>query len=366
MAPTQYKQILFNERPADQINATTFRTHLAPFAALVPGDGEVLVQVTYLSLDAAMRAWMRPVKTYVEPLAIGEVMRSGGLGVVLKAGKGVKLREGDLVSGAVGWTEYGVFKESQLRLLQVPTGAEALDFLGALGTTGLTAYFGLIDVGKLKAGDTLLVSGAAGATGSLVCQIGTILGARVIAIAGTAEKCKWLEEELGVETALNYKAADFKERFKKTLGAGFDVYFDNVGGEILDLALTRMKLKARVVMCGAISGYNSKPVGLVNYQTIISQRAELKGFIVYACSSFPHPTRTHTFPVRFRFDYAAQYPAALADLGKWLAEGKLKRKFHVVQGIEKAGEALPLLYSGGNIGKLYVSFPSLSPLLTAY
>jgi len=332
MPPTNFKRILFNERPVGDITPNTFRLDVAPFD-LKPGEGQVLVQILYLSLDAAMRAWMLPVRTYMEPVQIGDVMRSGGLGVVVEAGKGSKLREGDLVQGTVGWREYGVFKDSELRKMQVPPGAEPVDFLGALGMTGFTAYFGLTDIGKLKAGETLVVSGAAGATGSLVCQIGKILGARVIAIAGGVEKCQWLESELGVEKALNYKDPKFKEDFKKVV-QGLDVYFDNVGGEILDLALTRLNLFARVVMCGAISEYNSRPKGLANYQMIISRRAHLQGFIV--------------------FDYAPQYPAALADLGKWLAEGKLKRKFHVIEGIENAPAALPLLYSGGNTGKLVV------------
>ncbi|TCD70242.1 hypothetical protein EIP91_004423 [Steccherinum ochraceum] len=332
MPPATYKRILFNERPEGDITSTTFRTEVSPFD-LKPGEGEVLVQVIYLSLDAAMRAWMRPVKTYMEPLQIGEVMRSGGLAVVVEAGKGSKLAEGDLVTGSVGWREYGVFKSTELRKLQTPPGAETLDWLGALGTTGLTAYFGLTDIGQLKAGETLVVSGAAGATGSLACQMGKILGARVVAIAGSADKCAWLERELGVDKALNYKSPNFRQEFKDAVPQ-LDVYFDNVGGEILDLALTRLSLYARVVMCGAISEYNARPKGLQNYQNIITQRAQLRGFII--------------------FDYTKQYPEGLAVIAKWLAEGKIKRKFHVVEGIENAPEALPLLYSGGNTGKLVV------------
>ncbi|KAH8092654.1 hypothetical protein BXZ70DRAFT_1010733 [Cristinia sonorae] len=333
MSPSTYKRILFNERPEGEITSTTFRLDVVPFD-LKPGAGEALVQITYLSLDAAMRAWMKPTSTYMAPLQEGDVMRSGGLGVVIEVGEGSKLSVGDLVYGAVGWREYGVYKDAELTVHKVPPGAEALDFLGALGLTGLTAYFGLTDIGKLKAGETLVVSGAAGATGSLVCQIGKILGARVIAIAGSADKCHYLETELGVEKALNYKDADFKTQFKQTLKGGLDVYFDNVGGEILDLCLTRLNMYARVVMCGAISEYNGKPKGLQNYLTVISQRATLQGFII--------------------FDYAKQFHVGLAEIGKWLAEGKLKRKFHVVEGLEKAPEALPMLYSGGNTGKLVV------------
>jgi len=248
-------------------------------------------------------------------------------------GEGCTLKAGDYVQGAFGWQEWIVLPEKRAQRLIVPEGAEVLDFLGLLGTNGFTAYFGLFDVGKIKAGETLVVSGAAGATGSIVCQLGKMVGAKVIAIAGSDEKCAWLKEELGVDHALNYKSPQFRKEFVEKVGY-LDVYFDNVGGEILDLALRRLKVGARISFCGAISDYNQKPKGLTAYMNLISQRAKLEGFLVS--------------------DYAKEYPKAQKELAGWLQEGKLKRKFHVVQGLEKAPETLPLLFSGGNTGKLII------------
>jgi len=212
-------------------------------------------------------------------------------------------------------------------------GANTLDYLNTLGMPGMTAYFGLKDIGKLQRGETLVVSGAAGSVGSLACQLGKKAGAKVIAIAGSDEKCTWLKNELGVDNALNYKSKTFYEEWK-SLGY-LDVYFDNVGGDILDFALTRLNKHARIVLCGAISEYNSvKPKGLQAYMNLISQRAKIEGFIV--------------------FDYASDFPAAIKEIAASLADGSIKRKFHVVEGLEKAPEALPLLFSGVNTGKLVV------------
>jgi len=189
-------------------------------------------------------------------------------------------------------------------------------------------------IGELKSGETLVVSGAAGAVGSLACQLGKKTGAKVIAIAGSDEKCSWLEKELGVDKAINYKSSSFKDDVKKHVGY-LDVFFDNVGGDMLDLMLTRLNKNARIVLCGAISEYNAaKPRGLSGYMSLISQRAKIQGFIV--------------------FDYAAEYPEAIKEMSKWLADGSVKRKFHIVQGLEKAPEALPMLYNGGNTGKLVI------------
>jgi NADPH-dependent curcumin reductase CurA len=231
-----------------------------------------------------------------------------------------------------------------------PEGSTAIDYLGPLGMTGMTAYFvclivytktvfpyltllqGLLDVGKVKAGDTLVVSGAAGATGSLVCQIGKLKGAKVIAIASSS-KCSYLKNELGVDAALDYKSPTFVKDFRDTVGY-LDVFFDNVGGEILDLALTRLKKGARIVLCGAISAYNAvkQPEGIKNYLTLISQRAKIEGFVV--------------------FDYRDRYAEGEADMAKWIKEGKLKRRYHIEEGLEHCPQHLGLLFSGGNTGKL--------------
>ncbi|KAH9000376.1 hypothetical protein EDB92DRAFT_1940117 [Lactarius akahatsu] len=300
MSSKHYTQIVLNERPITDITPTTFRIEKVPFG-LKPSAGEVLVQVNWLSLDPAMRGWLRDARSYVPPVQIGEVMRAAGLATVVEVGEGSKLQPGDVVQCMPG---------------------------------GLTAYFGLVDVAKIKAGETLVVSGAAGAVGSVACQIGKIHGAKVIGIAGSDDKCRWLTEELKIDAALNYKSPTFQDEFKNAVGY-LDVFFDNVGGEILDFALTRLNKGARIALCGAISQYNaSKPKGISAYLNLISQRAKIEGFLV--------------------FDYADRYPEALTNLSKWISEDRIIRKFHIVEGLEKAPESLPLLFSGGNTGKLVV------------
>ncbi|KAI0078737.1 alcohol dehydrogenase [Panus rudis PR-1116 ss-1] len=332
MAPSQYTRIVLNERPAPgtPIVSNTFRKEVVPFD-LKPGKGEVLVRMLYISLDPAMRSWLNEARGYMEPVKIGETMKAGAIAEVVDVGEGAAFAPGDLVNGQFGWAEYMVHNGAGLKKVVVPEGAQLLDFLGLLGMNGMTAYFGLFDVGKIKPGETLVVSGAAGATGSIVCQLGKLVGAKVIAIAGTPDKCEWLEKELGVDKALNYKSPTFRQDFRKSVGF-LDVYFDNVGGEILDLALTRLNKFARIAFCGAISDYNQRPKGITNYMNLISQSAKLDGFLV--------------------FDYVKQFPQALQEMGKWLGEGKLKYKFHIVTGLEKAPEALPMLFEGRNQGKL--------------
>ncbi|KAF8638247.1 hypothetical protein AX17_002269 [Amanita inopinata Kibby_2008] len=332
---THYKRIVLNSRPVGDIERDTFRTELVPFDdRLKPGEGEVLIKCIWLSLDPAMRGYIRDARSYLPPVQIGETMRAQGLGVVMSAGTGVHLHEGDLVSGPWGMTEYAVMKEKIVEKIIVPPGATFLDFLNTLGISGLTAYFGLKDVGKLKKGETLVVSGAAGSVGVLVCQLGKAVGAKVYGIAGSQDKCDWLKNELGVDGALNYKSPTFRDDVKQI--GYLDVFFDNVGGDILDMMLTRLNKGARIVMCGAISAYNSvKPKGLQNYLTVISQRATIQGFII--------------------FDYASRYNEALEELAKGISDGSIKRKFHIVEGgIEEAPLALPMLFSGGNTGKLVV------------
>jgi len=333
MSPAQYSRIVLQQRPVGDIDDKTFRRETVPLD-LKPGHKQVLVKVNWLALDAAMRGWLRDTRSYIKPVQIGDVMRSDGLATVVETGEGCRMKPGDLVSCATGWTEYTVLEEKQCVLIKVPSGAEFLDFLGPLGMSGMTAYFGLFDVGKVKSGETLVISGAAGATGSLVCQLGKLRGAKVIAIAGTDEKCKWLEQDLGVDLALNYKSKSFYSDFKKKVGY-IDLFFDNVGGSILNFMLTRLKQNARIVLCGAISDYNNEsPKGLSSYMNLISQRAKIQGFIV--------------------FDYASRFPEAREALAGWLTSGKLKRRFHIVDGLEVAPKALTMLYNGDNIGKLVI------------
>ncbi|KAF9804478.1 hypothetical protein IEO21_09379 [Rhodonia placenta] len=337
MAPLQYTRVVLAERPKAAVTPSTFRKEVVPFDSKA-GPSQVLVKVEYVSLDPAMRGWLNDRRSYIEPVKIGAVMRAAGLGVVVEAGEESGFAREDLVSGTFGWTEYALMEKKAVTKLKIPDGGELLDFVGPLGMPGLTAYFGLLDVGKLRSGERLVVSGAAGATGSIVCQLGKQKGAKVYAIAGTPDKCKWLEDELGVDKAFNYKSPTFHEEFKQTVGY-FDVFFDNVGGEILDFALTRMNKNARTVLCGAISDYNSlKPRGLTGYLNLISQRAKIEGFIV--------------------FDYVQQFPEALSYLGARLKDGSLKRRFHVVEGLEKAPQALNMLFDGGNTGKLVVKVGS--------
>ncbi|KZT73014.1 NAD(P)-binding protein [Daedalea quercina L-15889] len=334
--PSHNTRLVLAERPAAHVTPSTFRREVVPYV-LKAGHSEVLVKVEYVSIDPAMRSWLNDRRNYVPPVKIGEVMRAFGLGVVVQAGEGSGFAPGDRVTGLFGWQEYALLESKAVDKVVLPREAEYLDFLGPLSLTGFTAFIGLLDIGKLQPGETLVVSGAAGATGSIVCQIGKQKGAKVYAIAGSPEKCEWLEQELGVDKALNYKSPKFHDEYRKHVGY-FDVFFDNVGGEILDFSLSRMKKNARIVLCGAISDYNGKPKGLAGYLNLISQRAKIEGFIV--------------------FDHVDRYPAALKYLGERLQDGSLKRRFHVVEGLENAPSALNLLFTGGNTGKLVVKIAS--------
>jgi hypothetical protein len=339
--PETYTRLVLDKRPEGLVTADTFKKETLKSEDLKASMGptDVLVSVDYISLDPAMRGWLKNERSYVAPVEIGEVMRAAGLGTVVAVGSEVSdIKVGDSVSGAPGWTELAKIPAKSLQVIKAPQGGVPLDFMGVLGMTGLTAYFGLTDIGEIKAGETLVVSGAAGATGSVVCQIGKIVGAKVIAIAGSDDKCQWLEQEVGVDKALNYKSPDFVKDFKQSVGY-LDVYFDNVGGEILDLCLSRLNKNARIVMCGAISAYNeTKPRGLQNYLSLIGQRAKMQGFIV--------------------MDYGARFGEARQKLAEWLAAGKLKRRFHIEKGLEGAPQYLNHLFEGKNTGKLLVQVSS--------
>lgn len=266
-------------------------------------------------------------------------MRGSAVGVIT-ASKSKRFPVGSHALGMVGWTEYAIVKDKHLEEIELPSNGQTTDALSVLGATGLTAYFGLLDVGKVKAGDFVVVSGAAGATGSVVGQIAKIKGARVLGIAGSDDKCAWLKEELGFDEALNYKDPKFALNFRAATKSLIDVYFDNVGGEILDLALARAKPHSRFVMCGGISQYNAlagEAKGPKNYLMIVSMRIRMEGFIV--------------------FDYAKQFPQARKELSEWLAEGKLKRKETVIKGgLVNAEQALVDLYEKGiNTGMFFVT-----------
>ena len=297
-----------------------------------PAEGEVLVRILYISLDPAMRGWMNDGKSYIAPVGIGEVMRAGAVGRVIIS-KNPKFTVGDLVLGMFGVQEYAL-SDGQ-GLTRVDDGLAPLPvYLSALGMTGMTAYFGLLDIGKPKAGDTVVVSGAAGAVGSVVGQIARIKDCRVVGIAGGAAKCAYVREELGFDEVIDYKSEDVKAALAKACPKGIDVYFDNVGGDILDAALARLALHARVVICGAISQYNSTTgaQGPANYLSLLVNRASMTGMVV--------------------FDFASRYREAAQELAGWLATGRLKSREDIVAGIEKFPEALLMLFRGENMGKL--------------
>lgn len=253
-----YTSVHLKERPQDAIVLGTFESKQQPMPSAADlKDGEVIFQTLYLSLDPAMRGWLNPTRSYIPPVKIGAVMRGSGIGLIV-ASKSKKFPVGTYASGMCGWSEYAVLQEKDVELLDLPNGAVPTDALGCLGMTGLTAYFGILEVGQVKAGDFVVVSGAAGATGSVVGQIAKLKGAKVLGLAGEDSKVAWLKEELGFDEALNYKDPQFKEKFRVATKGLIDVYFDNVGGEILDMALARAKPFARFVQCGAISEYNKK------------------------------------------------------------------------------------------------------------
>ncbi|KIV93040.1 hypothetical protein PV10_04285 [Exophiala mesophila] len=348
-----YKTVVLAKRPkADIIPGETFKlkTDNPKPTANDLKDGQVLFQSNYLSIDPAMRGWLNDTRSYVPPVQIGEVMRGHVIGTII-ASKDPKFPVGSHATAMAGWSEFAVIttsdKTQSLEKIQVPKGGQLTDGLAVLGITGLTAYFGILDVGKVKAGDFVVVSGAAGATGSVVGQIAKLKGATVLGLAGSDDKVRWLTEELGFDSALNYKDPDFFKKFRAATKNLIDVFFDNVGGDILDLALSRAKPHARFVMCGGISQYNSAvQKGPKNYLMIVSMRIRMEGFIV--------------------FDYAKEYPRALRDLSQWLSEGKIKRKETIVKGgLDQAQKALQDLYKGINTGKLLVEVKPVDQKLSA-
>jgi len=279
-----------------------------------------------------MRGWMNEGKSYIAPVGIGEVMRAGGVGRVLES-KDPAFSKGDYVVGILGVQEYATVRAKGLTKVD-PSVAPLPVFLGVLGMPGMTAYFGLFEVGAAKAGETVVVSGAGGAVGMTVGQLAKIKGCRAIGIAGGPEKCAYVTDELGFDAVIDYKSADLLAGLKAHCPKGIDVYFDNVGGETLDVCLTRLAPHARVVICGAISQYNNTtPVrGPSNYLSLLVNRARMEGMVV--------------------FDFADRYGIAVREMAGWMKEGKLKSCEHVAEGFETFPEALLKLFKGENLGKL--------------
>ncbi len=292
--------------------------------------------VRYVSIDPTIRGWMNDAPGYLPPIGIGEVIRSAGLGEV-EASNSDRYRVGDTVAGLTGWQDYTLIGEGRGEMSVIPKGVAPTAALGVLGATGMTAYFGLLEVGALREGDTVVVSGAAGAVGSVAGQIARVKGAgRVVGIAGTPEKCAWLVDDLGFDAAIDYRRDDIGARLREECPNGVDLYFDNVGGPILDACLARLALRGRIVVCGAISRYNDVEPGPgpSNYLNLIRQRGRMEGFLI--------------------LDYLDRFPEGQAEMAGWVAAGQVKHAAHVIDGLERAPEALNLLFTGGNTGKLLV------------
>ena len=296
-----------------------------------PGPGEMVVRIIYLSLDPAMRGWMNEGRSYIAPVAIGEVMRALALGRVL-ASKNPNFAEGDYVYGPLGVQEFATTDGRGLSRVD-PKAAPLAAYLSVLGMPGLTAYFGLLDIGRPQSGETLLVSGAAGAVGAVAGQIAKIKGCRVVGIAGGPDKCRFLRE-LGFDAAIDYKSENVVQGLAQHCPKGVDIYFDNVGGDILEAALSRLARFGRIVISGAISQYNNRgPLkGPSNYLSLLVHHGSMTGFVVT--------------------DYAARYPEGLRDLAGWLAAGKVQSREHIVEGLETFPDALLMLFTGANNGKL--------------
>jgi NADPH-dependent curcumin reductase CurA len=327
------RQIRLQSRPKGLCAPGDFQLTESPLPELQ--EGQALAKVKYLSMDPTMRVWMA-VDSYLPAVAIGDVMRSGGLAEVIES-RNALFKKGDKIVGLTGLQEYVLIEpQSKYPFQKVPSIPFVSDtlFLGALGMTGLTAYFGMTEIAKPQKGETLVVSAAAGATGSVAGQIGKIFGCRVVGIAGTDEKCKWLTDELGFDAAVNYKHPDWKEKLAAATPNGVDIDFENVGGEVMDVVLNRMNLHGRVALCGLISGYTNEAAGPTNLGLIIVKRLKVEGFLI--------------------LDYGARFTEAAMELGKWKMMGKLKDRQTIVEGLEKAPEAINMLFTGGNTGKLLV------------
>lgn len=324
------KQWRLKARPIGEPSADTWDYTESKLPVIT--DGQLLIKIEYISLDPAMRGWLNDAKSYIEPVQIGEVMRAGTVGQVVES-KLEGFAIGDYVCGHDGVQSYAVSDGTGLYKVD-PNVAPLPYYLGVLGMPGMTGYFGLLKTGLPKAGDTVVISGAAGAVGGVVGQIAKIKGCRVVGIAGGKEKCKFLVDELGFDAAVDYKNENVKKALRKTCPNGVDVFFDNVGGEILDDVLTHINRHARIVICGAISQYNNTvPVkGPSNYLSLLVNRARMEGIVV--------------------FDNIKDYPIATKDIAGWIQSGELTVKDHIVEGIETFPDTLMMLFKGDNFGKL--------------
>jgi NADPH-dependent curcumin reductase CurA len=332
--PTTNRHWNLVNRPTSNITPDVLQLSESPVPSL--SDGQALARVKYLSIDPTMRVWMADIPQYMPPVQLGEVMRCLGLAEVIES-RHPDYKKGDKLSGFVGMQDYLLLsttdKYPPQKIPSIPFLSD-VNFLNLLGITGLTAYFGLLEVGKPQAGETLVVSAAAGATGSTVGQLGKIHGCHVVGIAGSDEKCKWIKDHLGFDAAINYKHANWKEQLAAATPKGIDINFENVGGEVMQAVLDRMNLHGRVVLCGLISGYTRQDPGLASFGQVLIKRLRVEGFLI--------------------LDYLSRFMEAGQKLGMWKMTGKLKSRETIVKGLEKAPEAINMLFRGDNIGKLIV------------
>ena len=323
------RRITLAKRPGGEVAADCFAGDEVDVPT--PGPGEVLAEVGWLSIDPTIRGWMA-MDTYLPAIEIGAEIRSGGLATVIESNND-DIPVGTTLFGMTGWQEYVIMDGSNQ---VVPEGIDPTAALSVFGVTGMTAYFGLLDVGRPVEGETVLVSGAAGATGSVVGQIAKIKGCRVVGIAGSDEKCAWLTDELGFDAAINYKTEDVAQAIGAACPDGVDVFFDNVGGDILEAAIGNIALRGRIVLCGAIAQYNDETPrpGPSNLSLLISMRGRMEGFII--------------------LDFLHRADEAIADLATWVMNGDIKYAVDVVEGLENAPLAMDRLFTGANTGKVMV------------
>jgi NADPH-dependent curcumin reductase CurA len=327
----QNKEIRLASRPVGMPTLDNFRLVDADMPQ--PNDGDVLAKSLYISVDPYLRGRMREGRSYIPPFEVGQVIDSGGIGKVIES-RSSKFQPGEIVTGQFGWRLYNVSKADGL--MKVPPGVPVTTALGVLGMPGLTAYFGLLDIGQPQPGETVVVSGAAGAVGTTVCEIAKIKGCRVVGIAGSDAKNRYLKEELGVDAVINYKTDDIRQALKDACPNGIDVYFDNVGGEISDAVMPLINRGSRIIICGQISFYcvDRPEVGPRPQPYLLINRALMKGFIIT--------------------DYAAKFSEGVKQLAEWLAAGKLKYAESIVEGFENTPQAFIGLFTGENLGKQIV------------
>jgi len=333
-ATTRNRRIVLRRRPGPSLSADDFE--LTEGIADAPGEGQVLLRNLFLSIDPAIRGWMDEGESYIEPIPIGGVIRAGCVGEVVRSNS-ARHAVGDHVVGLSGWEDYSVVDAASLgRTIPQDTPLPLSTALSVVGGTGLTAYFGLLDVGRPKEGQTVVVSAAAGGVGSVVGQLAKLHGCRAVGITGSDDKCSFLLDELGYDAAINYRDGDLRARLKQACPRGIHIYFDNVGGEILDAALGRIATGGCVVLCGNMSGIGAteRPAGPSNYIRLLTKRARMQGFVL--------------------LDYMPRWEQGSAELTRWVVEGKLRYREEVVEGLQNAPEALMRLFAGDNRGKMMV------------